>query len=415
MFLSTLIMNQTQQKHHTRYGEAGFKFLVTAVGMLKIKFSSRHNAMWGLEDASRLIASMSERSACAHYTAQKLALLASEGAGAAVPSSAWLLAKLGHARLSTMEKRCDAMLHYTAAEAVGRQLCSLQRSHKAPVLAIDETKLPRYDKKTDIKHLVKSKRDRGTINYEQYMTCKLTSKAGADVHTACRMVTEGDKQADLVRNMLKKCAALGITPRLGSRRSIILLDRGFFSVDVMDAISEPGFAFIMPAVKTPGIKRAIVQRARGKRKAVSRYTMRSSDGKEFTFTLVIKKIPRSKAKNVFDRYHVFATTVRCCSYRQLFCHVTREYRNRWGIETGYRCAKSVRPRTVSRNPVLRVLLFYMSLAVCNIWLTMRDSGDPKTRVMALLTLMYAVVLYSCCLRAPDADRIGVGRRRHDPG
>ncbi len=214
---------------------------------------------------------------CAHcmckHTVQKLALLASEGAGAvAVPGSAWLLGKLGSTGLSAMEKRCDAMLHYTAAEAVDRQLHALKRSHRAPVLAIDETKMPRYDKNPDMRYLAKSKYDRGTSNFEKYMIYKMTSNAGADVHAGCSMMTRGYEQADLVRNMLQKCADLGITSRPGSRQSVILLDRGFFSVDVMDAIYGTGFAFIMPAVKTPGIKQAIVQRACGKRKAVSKYT-----------------------------------------------------------------------------------------------------------------------------------------------
>ncbi len=69
----------------------------------------------------------------------------------------------------------------------------------------------------------------------------------------------------------------------------------------MSAISQMGFAFIMSAVKTPGIKKAIVQYVRGRRAAVSRYTPEPSDGKKFTFALVIRRIPKSKAKNIFDR------------------------------------------------------------------------------------------------------------------
>ncbi len=142
----------------------------------------------------------------------------------------------------------------------------------------------------------------------------------------------------------------------------------------------------------------------------------SSDGKRFTFTLVIRKIPKSTAKNILDRYHVFATTVHCHSYRQLFYYVTKEYRNRWGIKTGYRCAKSVRPWTVSENPVMRMLLFYVSPAVCNIWLTMRDSADPKARVMTLLTRVCCdtvFVLPLCARCRQDRGWAAAARSRLD--
>ena len=88
--------------------------------------------MWGLADAAHLVVAMCEHSKCANETVQKRLYLKMESARVAVPTSAWLLGKLKSMRPFTMEKRCDAMLHYTAAEAVGRQLCSLQRSHKAP-------------------------------------------------------------------------------------------------------------------------------------------------------------------------------------------------------------------------------------------------------------------------------------------
>ena len=111
---------------------------------------------------------------------------------------------------------------------------------------------------------------------------------------------------------------------------------------------------------------------------------------------------------------MFATTQRCGGYAELIDHVTEEYRDRWGIETGYRCAKSIRPRTVSRNPVLRMFLFYVSLAVCNIWMTVRDSDDPRTRSMTLQTPVTLVAVYAMAFCAQDACRAGAGRR-HDPG
>jgi len=117
----------------------------------------------------------------------------------------------------------------------------------------------------------------------------------------------------------------------------------------MSAMQDPGFAFIMHAVRNTGIKRAIVEHASEKRPVVSPYTVQSEDGRKFTFRLIIKKNPKKhRSRNMFDRYLVFATTLRCRSYAELLYHVPGEYRNRWDIETGYRCAKSVRPGRSAR-------------------------------------------------------------------
>ncbi len=155
---------QGKQKHRTSYGQSKFKLLVAAMGLLQIKFSSRHNAMWGLADAAHLVVAMCEHSKCANETVQNRLYLKMEGAKVAVPTSAWLLGKLKSMKPYTMRKRCDAMLHCTAVEAVSTQLRALRRSRRAAVVAIDETKMPRYDKNPDMKHLVKSKHDRGTVN-----------------------------------------------------------------------------------------------------------------------------------------------------------------------------------------------------------------------------------------------------------
>jgi len=254
--------------------------LLDAVKLLELDFSAGRNAMWGPDDAAYLLAAMSESSTCANQTVKRLRHTApdDETEAAAVPSSAWLLGKLRSPGPDKMRIRCDAMLRYSATKAVGVSVAVLYRAGMAPVLAIDEHKIHRYDGKPDMAHLVKSKRDRGTVNFEEYITCKLVSKTGPPVHTACSPVTRDGEQADLVRKLLQNCVDLGVPALLEKRRSTVLLDRGFFSVATMSALRDSKFAFIMPAVRNAGIKRAIVEHASGKRPAVSLYTIQSEDG-----------------------------------------------------------------------------------------------------------------------------------------
>ena len=53
-----------------------------------------------------------------------------------------------------------------------------------------------------------------------------------------------------------------------------------------------GKALIMPAIKGPGIKKAIMEHANKKRPAVSEYTMTSGEGYTATFALaILEKTP----------------------------------------------------------------------------------------------------------------------------
>ncbi len=46
-----------------------------------------------------------------------------------------------------------------------------------------------------------------------------------------------------------------------------------------------------------------------------------------------------------------------------------EYRSRWGIETGFRVIKGIMGKTCSNSPAVRLLLFYMSVILYNLWRT----------------------------------------------
>ena len=43
------------------------------------------------------------------------------------------------------------------------------------------------------------------------------------------------------------------------------------------------------------------------------------------------------------------------------------YRQRWGIETGYRCYEEMRPKTTSHNESVRILLMFFPFLIYNAW------------------------------------------------
>ena len=82
----------------------------------------------------------------------------------------------------------------------------------------------------------------------------------------------------------------------------------------------------------------------------------------------------------------FVTNIKDYKSRDL-ADLPKEYKKRWGIETGYRDAKRVMPRTISRNAVIRLFMFFVSLLISNIWMLSRAKNRRDTRLTVLLACM----------------------------
>ena len=90
---------------------------------------------------------------------------------------------------------------------------------------------------------------------------------------------------------------------------LVLLDREFFSVSVIHELKQLGQKFLMPARKTAGIKKAIIQYVEGNREIVSEYTIHSASKHIESFTLIIIPNPKPDKQNITDQYLVFATNI----------------------------------------------------------------------------------------------------------
>jgi len=65
----------------------------------------------------------------------------------------------------------------------------------------------------------------------------------------------------------------------------------------------------------------------------------------------------------------------------------RIYRLRFGIESDWTILKSFRPRTTSKNPVVRLFYLYMSVLLYDAWVLARNTdtrGGPLTRLEFLM-------------------------------
>jgi len=133
----------------------------------------------------------------------------------------------------------------------------------------------------------------------------------------------------------------------------VYLDRGFFSIDVINMLESLKVKYIMPAVRNSRIKELMVMYDSPK---VIKYTM--GRDKTTDFNLVIVEDEGVKV--------VFATNidVRGNGAYTLF----DLYSRRWGIETSYRVKECFRARTTSKNYIIRLFYFMFSVVLYNLWI-----------------------------------------------
>ena len=350
---------------------------------ISFPLSTRHNAMYGFDDMYRVLTMMCTNKASGSSEAGALSDLQDSGK---TPSSRWVLGKIRAIDAREIRERCD---HAIKREALDMKKAGMFRN--PVVVAIDEHLVGWYGKGSDSQYITHSKSKNGTSRFYSLATVHCVA-GGSRAALGARLVKKTDNDGDVVSKLLEKCSELRI------RSSRVLLDRGFFSVDVIQTLNLHGKAFIMPAIKGPGIKKAIMEHVKEKRPAVSKYTMTSREGYTATFTLVIlEKTPEpDEVKKETDRYIVFATNARARSKQDLISKIPDEYKKRWGIETGYACMERIRPRTSSRNDSIRMLLMYLPLVIYNAWImenyaagACADGGRP---VITLRRLMFRFIL-----------------------
>ena len=365
-----------------------FNLLAGALDLLQLGVSKRYNALHGPETALNMMVAMCDGGQYANTAVARMPARVRS----ATPQ--WLLSKLRAITRSIMEARCRKMLDHTVQEL--RKAGALRK----PVnVAIDKTLFHFYGDHSDMTGRLYSKSDRGTHVFEGYATAQCVD-ADCRAHLAGRTVERGQFLTEIVPELLQDLERNGIKVRR------LFVDREFFKIGVINEIDKRGIKYIMPAIKTQGVAAAIKEHVAGKRKAVSKYVMKSQvEGTEAEFTLIIIK-KKKASDDAKDAHHVFATNAEYASVKAFLADVPREYKKRWGIETGFRDVRRIRPMTTSRSLSVRVAYFFFALAAYNAWTMVRYLARRHSlRGPRLIILMDLIV---------SAAEIAVPRDRGKP-
>jgi putative transposase len=107
-------------------------------------------------------------------------------------------------------------------------------------LAADLTLTPYHGRyHVDPREIVRGQAKSGTTHFHAYATLYLVFR-GQRFTVALLAVQQGDPLKDVLRRLLRRAAEAGVKPAL------LLLDRGFYSVDVIRYLQAARYPFLMP-------------------------------------------------------------------------------------------------------------------------------------------------------------------------
>jgi hypothetical protein len=240
---------------------------------------------------------------------------------------------------------------------------ALRRRRQA--LAVDLTLIPYHGRPLhDADEIYRSQPKHGTSHFHAYATLYVVRK-GQRFTLALTYVRQGEPLAEVVQRLLRQAAKTGVRPRL------LLLDRGFFSVDVIRYLQAARVAFLMPVVcrgrkpdhpKGPSGTRVFLT---WKRSGWGTYTLTNATKRKATVGICVK------CRNYRGAWRRQGRQRLVYAYWGLkpssFIWVRETYRLRFGIESSYRQLHQARIRTTTRDPLLRLLFVGLALILRNVW------------------------------------------------
>lgn len=317
-----------------------------------LKFPAAKNSLYNTNDINKCLLQLSLNE---DYAESGLANLSAKcSLSNRVPTARTFRGRIE--RLAEKQIR-DALIQ--ANDQVLLILKSYSVFRRKAVVAIDYTREPFYGD-PDTKNVIGGKEDRGTTWGYCYASIHVV-EAGRRLTLYTMTVNQFTEKAQAVQKLLFEAKARG------AHIGILLLDRAFFTIDVIMTLKRLGVHFIIPAVKNDKVKEAMLNYNKDER--ARRFTL--GDKRRFvSFNLAIyprEHLPKKKKLNIDDLYFGFATNLPRSLASRVPSFIPSEYKRRWGIETGFRVQGNAEAKTTSTQYVLRLLYQMTSVLLYNVW------------------------------------------------
>lgn len=255
-------------------------------------------------------------------------------------------------------------------------------------MAIDLTLIPYHGEPyRSVEEIYRGEPKSGTSHFHAYATAYVV-REGRRFTVAMTRVLYGEPMEEVLQRLLQQASRIGVKPRY------LLLDRGFYSVEVVRYLQAARWPFLMPVARRgrkprdPENSQSVWRFFTWKRSGWSEHRWRNAEGRLATVGICVvygkfgKRGKRRRPQTFVYAYWGF---------RPASCEWVREtYRTRFAIETTYRQMNQARIRTCTRDPLLRLLFVGLALILRNVWvwlhltcLAVRQRGRIELRLERL--------------------------------
>jgi Transposase DDE domain len=155
----------------------------------------------------------------------------------------------------------------------------------------------------------------------------------------------------------------------------LLFDGGFSSLDLPPFLEENGYQYAIRFTPNPVTKRMNLRDGQSAAYPCNRpfRIIRADDKKE-----------KRKERGAGPLTYLFATNMVCKARR-----ILKRYKDRWGVETTYRKHNEFLAKTTSKNYIVRLLYYAVSICIYNVWCLFNVNGRHVIVLEAKVRLLLA--------------------------
>lgn len=264
--------------------------------------------------------------------------------------------------LKVLERRLNEALTSHLPRGLRRRACEV---------AIDWHLVPYYGEHHKSRNeLYYGQPRQGTKEFHAYATACVV-QYGQRYTLALTWVRRHEKTIVVLTRLLNQIQQLGLKTR------VLLLDRAFFNVPVIEFLQSRRLSFLMPAMfrgyKKKSTKKQKLTGLRWiKRQAAGWYSHTMKSGKrQVTLQICVTyrtRKNRKTGKRVQQKLLYGAWRVNGAPKE-----IRERYRTRFGIETSYRQMRQARIYTCTRDPHLRLVFLAIGLLLRNLWVWIHET------------------------------------------
>lgn len=290
-----------------------------------------------------------------------------------VPGADALLQQLKKLKFDNIEEQFHALFANQLYEMFPKS--KKGKKYKAIVI-IDTHEQETYSKeKRTSENIRGGKHKNGTNFFFKYMTMQIL--IGNKLLTlGVRFHRRGESQAKLVDELIQIAKKL-------VKIKLVLLDRGFRDVKILNNLEYREARVLMPCIKDEKAQKCFEELRKKNFKAI-KFWMTNKKKEVADVKLLMIKLSNGKEVGFYTTLPF--TWLHSANY---FLNL---YKKRWNIETSYRLQNMFLAKTTSINDVIRYFYFCYACAMHNLWLILKSTTNLGKK-FTVLNMKFILTLF----------------------